>query len=332
MKKANNKKNAAVLDSGKFKCTGCGKAYIAQRGNFPASNSKLYAANNGYITICRDCVEQYYQELLKVCSGDEKRALEHSCNTFDWYYSPDAFDMTDKTPAGCSRVSVYPAKMNMRQIKDKGVRYLDTVKDNALRISNESEISSGGKIPAKFIKFFGFGYSDEEYKFLKEQYEDWTERHECQTKVQEEIFKALCVSQLNIQRAQRSGNTKEVSDAMKTFQDLLGTANLKPNQKADNSLTEQHTFGTLIKEWEKEEPIGEPDPEWKDVDGIKKLVDTYFLGHLCNLLHVHNDKEAAYLEEMAKHTVKPPVYEEDADYGDTSILDKYSKRAAVDEG
>jgi hypothetical protein len=113
---------------------------------------------------------------------------------------------------------------------------------------------------------------------------------------------------------------------MKMFNDLLGAANLKPSQNSDNALIDQNTFGTLIRRIENERPICEPLEEWKDVDGIERYIDTYFLGHLCNLVHVKNDNSEKYLREMEKNTVTPPVYEGDLDTGANSILDKYSDK------
>ena len=104
---------------------------------------------------------------------------------------------------------------------------------------------------------------------------------------------------------------------------------MKPSQTNDNALADQNTFGTLIKKWETERPIGEPDEEWKDVDEIERYISTFFLGHLCNLVHVKNDYEELYREEMAKYTVTPPEYEED-DLGETSLLDKFSDKVTKD--
>ena len=123
-------------------------------------------------------------------------------------------------------------------------------------------------------------YSDEEYEYLESEYQSWTTRHECKTKAQEEIFKGLCIAQLTIRRARQNGTNKEFTDAIKTFQDLLGAANLKPSQTNDNALVEQNTFGTLIRRIENERPIREALPEWKDVDDIERYIDTYFLGHM----------------------------------------------------
>lgn len=323
-------------DGIKYKCSCCGKEYTAQKGNFPVTNSMLYEGNNGYLTICKSCVEKYYQQLVGVYSGNEEHALEHCCRLFDWFYSNDVVAMTKNISQGRSKVSVYPSKMNIKQVQDKGKTYLDTIRikhqqdDKIMDVEDiitpdETAESIGERASKDTIMFFGFGYNDEEYLFLEDQYADWTTRYECKTKAQEELFKSICIAQLTIQRAQRRGSTKEVTDAMKTFQDLLGTANLKPSQTNDNALADQNTFGTLIKKWETERPIAEADEEWKDVDGINKYINTFFLGHLCNLVHVENDYEEQYREEMAKYTVTPPVYEED-EMGETALLDKFSNK------
>jgi hypothetical protein len=325
---------------GIYKCSCCGKEYPTQKGNFPVSNSVLFAGNDGYITVCRDCVERYYLQMVGVYSGNEAHAIERCCQIFDWYYNDAAVAMTKNASMGYSRISMYPGKANLTQIKQKGTTYVDTLKDrqNAKIMSAEDikpipQVSEEDNdteeaihsIPEETIRFFGFGYTSDEYEYLEDQYEDWCARYECKTKAQEELFKSLCIAQLTIQKAQKKGTTKDVNDAMRTFQDLLGTANLKPSQTNDNALTEQNTFGTLIKKWENDKPISEPEEEWKDVDGIEKYIDTFFLGHLCNLVHVKNDKEASYRAEMEKYTVKPPVYEED-DLGETSLLDKFSDK------
>ncbi len=69
-----------------------------------------------------------------------------------------------------------------------------------------------------------------------------------------------------------------------------------------------------------------PEPEWEDVDGIKRYIDTWFLGHLCNNVHITNDCEEQYRREMEKYTVKPPEYDGDDDALDLSLLEKFSNK------
>lgn len=322
-----------------YKCSCCGKEYTTQRGNFLASKSILFQGNNGYITICRECAERYYLQLIGYYSGNEEHALERCCQLFDWYYNTDISAMVKGKMSlnSAGALAQYVARMNMSNFKNKGSTYLDTVKDKAesekvidvedvKQIEEEDGDKQVENVSVDTIKFFGYGYTGDEYEYLEEQYGDWCARYECKTKAQEELFKSLCVAQLNIQRAQKRGSTKDVNDAMKMFQDLLGTANIKPNQANDNILADQNTFGTLIKKWENERPISEPAEEWKDVDKIHEYIDTYFLGHLCNLVHVKNDKEEAYRREMERYTVRPPAYEADEFNGGTALLDKFSNK------
>ena len=348
IERANNKSNAQknidpsvkiklsdLAEECGYTCTCCGKRYKTQRGNFLTSNSILYAGNNGYVTVCRDCVDTYYNQLIGFYSGNEEHAIEHCCWIFDWYYTPELAAATTKGANTRTRVQIYPSKMGLA----KGVSrptYLDTIKRNNFsnRIMSEEDVVEEVKdgdasevfADKETIDFFGYGYTNDEYNFLQAQYDDWTARHECQSKAQEEIFKNIAVAQLVCQRAQTRGSVKEITDSVKMLQDLLSSANLKPSQNNDSKLIEQNTFGTFIKKIENEKPIGRPSQEWEDVDGVKKYIDTFFFGHLCNALHVENDYEAQYREEMEKYTAKPPVYEEDEEVGETSLLDKYSNK------
>ena len=157
---------------------------------------------------------------------------------------------------------------------------------------------------------FGDGYTSLLLEYLQRQYADWTRRHVRQTKAQEELFKNICIVQLEIRDATQAG--RSTKDAMKTLQDLMDSANIKPKQQTDNSLVEQNTFGTLIQRWEQEKPIPEPSPEWRDVDNIGQYITVWFQGHLSKMFGFKNDDAAQYEEEVAKYTVEPPYYGDDS--------------------
>nr|DAK65654.1 MAG TPA: hypothetical protein [Caudoviricetes sp.] len=298
-----------------YYCCACGKAYKKQDSNFCKSLSPLFANNNGYVHICKKCTDKYYYNLVDLFSGNEEKAMNRICQLFDWYYSDEIFAATRKISADRSRVCAYPSKMNLPQYRTQDKCYIDTIRDresvtlDSTDDINEARNSGELKVAKKTINFFGLGYTPEQYRFLQDQYDDWTHRHECRTKSQEEVFKNLCIAQLNIQIAQQTGG--KVKDAMDSFQNLLGTANLKPCQTNENALADQNTFGTLIKKWENEKPISEPDPEWKDVDGIVRYIHIYFLGHLCKMMGIKNSYSRMYDEEMEKYHVEKPEYEGD---------------------
>lgn len=318
-------------DHNKYFCTCCGKGYKTAVGNFMASFSPLFAANGGYVNICKSCLDVYYKQLVDAFNGNEEQAIDRICQIFDWYYSPLASDMTLKrSTASASRISFYPSAMNTKQIRGKGLVYLDTLKERSITdgvILDASDISkmlprkteenaerglkeepkkiTSDDVSEDIIRFWGYGYKPSDYLFLQSQFDDWRARNECKTKAQEELFKMLCVAQLNVQIAQRDGG--KVADAMDVFQRLLGSANLKPTQTNDNVFADTQTFGTLIQKWEEKKPIPEPEPEFKDVDGIMKYITVWFTGHLSKALGIKNDSAKEYEEELKKYTVKKPT-------------------------
>ena len=295
-----------------YKCCTCGKKYTKQSGNFSYSQSPLYKGNNSFLPICNNCLEnlvEQYTELL----GSQNEAIKRVCLHWAIYFSESLLNSTKKIDANRSRIKNYVKNCNLFQnagktydtyLKEINSERIDTINDLE-ELKQDKEI----KVSQKTIKFFGLGYTPEQYRFLQDQYDDWTHRHECRTKSQEEVFKNLCIAQLNIQIAQQTGG--KVKDAMDSFQNLLGTANLKPCQTNENALADQNTFGTLIKKWENEKPISEPDPEWKDVDGIARYIHIYFLGHLCKMMGIKNSYSRMYDEEMEKYRVEKPEYEGD---------------------
>ena len=295
-----------------YKCCTCGKKYTKQSGNFSYSQSPLYKGNNSFLPICNNCLEnlvEQYTELL----GSQNEAIKRVCLHWDIYFSESLLNSTKKIDVNRSRIKCYVKNCNLQQnagktfdtyLKEINSERIDTINDLE-ELKQDKEI----KVNQKTIKFFGLGYTPEQYRFLQDQYDDWTHRHECRTKSQEEVFKNLCIAQLNIQIAQQTGG--KVKDAMDSFQNLLGTANLKPCQTNENALADQNTFGTLIKKWENEKPISEPDPEWKDVDGIARYIHIYFLGHLCKMMGIKNSYSRMYDEEMEKYRVEKPEYEGD---------------------
>lgn len=194
-----------------------------------------------------------------------------------------------------------------------------TWKDSSYTATDEDlddEDSEGvAKISPRTVKNgrkrFGAGYSDEEYQFLENEYQEWITRYECNTKAQEEIFERLSMKKLEIHKATLDGAATDKLDA--TYQQLLTTANITPKQSASSNVTDAQTFGTLIQKFEETRPLPEIDPDLKDVDGIGLLIDVFFKGHLSKMFGLKNAFANIYEKYMKKYTVEPPKYEEEED-------------------
>ena len=300
----------------KYKCTTCGSSWDSQKGHFSMSKSLVYQANNGYITMCNSCRDEYYRQLCLLYKGNEIKAIRHMCMQFGWFFHEDAVVASRQISSDRSRIGHYLAKKNLGQTSSVGTTDIDTIKHEFEErkgdvIETLDDVKNDKKTKLKTVKFFGTGFSDDDYQYLQEQYEDWTTRHECKTKAQEEVFKRICFKQLEILKATRNGeNTKDLDY---TYQQLLDTANLKPKQTNMDALAEDRTFGQLIRIWENEKPIPEPDEEFRDVDGIGRYISIFFLGHLAKMVGIKNKFSRMYEEEMNKYTVTKPEYEEDTE-------------------
>lgn len=337
-------------DAVEYQCCCCGQIYDEQQFNFLTTSSPMFNANGGYLPFCTECLVKYYSNIvLPAVDGDIARAIEVLCGICDWYWHDDIMSVVEKINAGYIAQGsdippfiTYSQRRNMTQHKKLGTTYLDTVRqrwNDSRAIKSIDDLNTDPNDPhlrreavaAEDVWFFGPGYTPEQYRYLREQYTDWCERYDCQSKAQEEIFKSLAIAQLNVQIAQQEGNQKKTTEAMKTLQELMDTAKIKPKQKTDAALVEQNTFGTLIQKWENEEPIPEPREEWKDVDKIKKYVGAYFLGHLCKVFDIDNEWSQLYEEEISAHTVQPPRYEQ-SDESTSAFDDKFKEMRGVRRG
>ena len=294
-----------------YKCPCCATSYVKLDDNFPASQSELYAGWNYHLPICKKCLDKMFEHYTEVYGNDEDAAIRRICEKYDIYYNVSLLNASRKITKNRSRIHTYISKANLVQYKGKTY---DTTLDEERKddvIETLDDVKDAKKAKLKTVKFFGTGFSDDDYQYLQEQYDDWTTRHECKTKAQEEVFKRICFKQLEILKATRNGeNTKDLDY---TYQQLLDTANLKPKQTNMDALAEDRTFGQLIKIWENEKPVPEPDPEFKDVDGIGRYISVFFLGHLAKMVGIKNKFSRMYDEEMAKYTVEKPEYEEDTE-------------------
>lgn len=196
--------------------------------------------------------------------------------------------------------------------KYKDMTFVDSDVFNTKRA--ESKISPLGDMLsneelAELEHIFGEGYESKDYAYLKYEFEDYCARYVVDSKAMELLIREIVLTQLEIRITRASRG--DVKALQKTLQDLLTSANLKPMQETGSSSVDQESFGTLIKKWENERPIPEPAPEWKDVDNIRKYIETYFMGHMARLLGKKNSKEEEYWEELGKNTITPPKDEDE---------------------
>ena len=316
----------SILKVSEIYCLCCGEKKDID--TYYTSDSLQYRAY-GRIPYCKDCIDKMYQGYLDEFNrlqytNCEKRAVQRLCMVLDLYYSDEMYNtaFSDHQKAvvkfdnkDLKFITYYMKNVKMYQYRKRN--YNTTINDEYKQMKNDQKTMSmfngndekQQEVVSKAVKFFGRGLSDDEYLFLQNEYEDWTSRHECQTKAQEELIKQICFTQLALFKSVRSGEDSKAKDLNTTLMKQMDAAKLQPKQNKGETVAETQTFGTLIEEWEAHDPIPEVDEELKDVDKIGLFLDVFFRGHLAKMMGLKNGVSKYYDEYMKQFTVnKPSAY------------------------
>ena len=330
----NQNKKSVISSKDKFTCFYCEREYVET--NFYNSNSEFYSYI-GKIPYCKQCIERFYQQYFdrytnEGCLTPEKKAVQRLCMALDIYYRDDVFtsamNKIKTSGMNISPMYQYMKMIHLSQYNRKKETYENTITEaeqENFAMASISDLSSEITVDQKTIDFFGTGFNDEDYKFLKREYDDWTARHECNTKAQEEVIKDICFNRLQNLKALRRG--EDTKDITASFQKMLDAGKLQPKQNAGDATADNQTFGTLIDKWENERPLPEIDEELRDVDKIGVYIDTFFKGHLAKMMGLKNGLSNLYNKFMKKYTVEKPEYDNDensealfdAIFGNTSL-------------
>lgn len=316
----------SILKVSEIYCLCCGEKKDID--TYYTSDSLQYRAY-GRIPYCKDCIDKMYQGYLDEFNrlqytNCEKRAVQRLCMVLDLYYSDEMYNtaFSDHQKAvvkfdnkDLKFITYYMKNVKMYQYRKRN--YNTTINDEYKQMKDDQKTMSmfngndekQQEVVSKAVKFFGRGLSDDEYLFLQNEYEDWTSRHECQTKAQEELIKQICFTQLALFKSVRSGEDSKAKDLNTTLMKQMDAAKLQPKQNKGETVAETQTFGTLIEEWETHDPIPEVDEELKDVDKIGLFLDVFFRGHLAKMMGLKNGVSKYYDEYMKQFTVnKPSAY------------------------
>ena len=299
-------------------CFYCGKEYVET--NYYNSNSELYS-NIGKIPYCKQCIEKFYQQYFdrytnEGCLTPEKKAVQRLCMIFDIYYRDDVFNSSmnkiKESNMNISPMGQYMKTIQLSQYNRNKETYENTITEaeqESFAMSSLTDMSEEITVDQKTVNFFGSGFTNEDYIFLKREYEDWTARHECKTKAHEENFKDICFNRLQNLKALRRG--EDTKDIAASFQKMLDSGKLQPKQNSGDTTADNQTFGTLIDKWENTRPLPEIDEELKDVDKIAWYIDVFFKGHLSKMMGLKNGLSNLYTKFMKKYTVKKPEYSDE---------------------
>ena len=321
------------VNAGSILCTRCGKAYPVRRGNFSVSYGAVYKGVQT-LHICKECMTEMYKAYL--AKADEpKQAVRQMCRKLDLYWSEDVFNTVEKLNTTRNLFHSYLTKINT--VKYAGRCYDDSLEEEGSlwsfgkcgnRVEEEPEQVSKNEadeqseesveIPKDWELFWGSGYSYDTYERLEELLEynlnEWkVERDDLEFGTRLLIVQ-LCTAQLDIAKKRAAGQFPK--DEIAAVQSIMAGLNLKPAQKKaedGDSKINNTPLGVWARRLEFERPIPEPDPEFKDTDGIIKYITTWFFGHAAKMLGKKNIYSKLYDEAMKDYRIQKPELDDEDD-------------------
>lgn len=293
------------LQSGKLlRCNCCGEFYR------PTEFYVHHDYQVGFFPICKQC-------LLEMATDDDpknKRRVDNRdktirvFNMLNWPFVEEMYqnclnDITNNniTRGATAYQQLLSAVSSLPQFRK--MQFADSSFGNGDSDAFGNEIEPTKKARKEIRKIFGYGYSESDYLFLQDQYDDFRARTQVDSKSQEVYVTQICLQLLEIDKDRKAG--KDVTKKMAALDQFMASAKLQPKQNVGNAANDSLTFSEMIEKWEMNKPIPEPDPEFKDVDGIWHLVKTWF-GWICKALGIKNVYSQDYEREVEKYAVQPP--------------------------
>lgn len=264
-----NKKPSKPL----YQCTCCGRKYTAQVKNFMKTQSAFWQANDGYVTVCNECVEKMLIQYTKSL-GSEIEAIKRIALHFDLFVSSTLLNTKDK---GIGRLGKYVKGLNLGQYAGKTYdTYLDSVNKDLVSYNT---IGTDTPLTKEQIERWGTKtYDLDEISILEEHYQYLKKCNPNVDNNQEIFIKDLCNINLFKIKAIKLNDVKRLNECNKDYRETFKMAGLKTIVETDDS--KNATLGMTMAMIEQYCPAEYYKNQrlYRDFDGIgkahKRLVKT----------------------------------------------------------
>lgn len=277
----------------------CGKTTVSIEKNFYAVKDTIYFPD-GRLPICKDCCYKSWEEGGVPAFLDTLRALNKPLIE-DWFiqskgdyklYIKNMQSLWDrKGELAFTDSTMFADSKAVLEKKNKAVN---------LEELTEEEIKD-------LQEYWGIGYTEDQYIWLTAEFAKYGFEGDKLTPSLETVISEICLTQLDIRIRRSKG--QDVDKQIKMLNDLMASAGIKPTQESGTGNAELDAYAKWIRHIEDDRPIAKPNPEWEDVDGIRKAIVTFFLHPWATLWN--KQKESPYYEEAKEHLEQYTVYPRD---------------------
>lgn len=285
-------------------CVQCNLTTVSIDKNFYATKNNYYFPD-GRISVCKQCLykkweEEGFDSFLETMQMIDKPVFE------------DKFEM-----AGGNYKKYVTQISSLTWGKDK--TFIDSTLFSAPKfMSKRKEEERENELILKELtleeykelqEYWGAGKEEDEYIWLTAEFSRYIQDPSKVTPTFEDIIQEMCLNRLDMRKKRDAG--QDISKESKLFTDLMTAAGIKPTQENGTGNAELDAFSKLIDKLENTRPVSDPDPKWKDKDGIRNMLVSFFLHPWARLWN--KEKESPYYEEakktLDKFTVKPIDYD-----------------------
>jgi hypothetical protein len=245
---------------------------------------------NGKFSICKECINLIFDGFMKTSGNSISESIYKTCRTVNVLYSEKVVEslklhLSKNEEKGRSYEPFGLYKSHLGKYLSLNKSILGIFEENVvfMKPENEKELEFESEDFKEYLKkFWGDSLLREDYEYLESELARWKKTHSCQNAAEETLLREICFNNLEIRKARTEG--KETGTLVKKLQELMKTANLANQSASGNS--QQETFGLWIKEIEQTTPAEwwEDHQIFKDVDGVIKYIENYFVRAIRNFI------------------------------------------------
>ncbi|MFJ8247303.1 hypothetical protein [Peribacillus asahii] len=272
----------ARIPSEKKTCLKCGNDYAVS--SFYSHRNPLLHERFGF---CKKCVKGNVDL-------NDMETLYNFLRTMDIPYLKEFWKQAND--ADTETIGTYLKNLNsLRQNKELRFRDSDDItgktnKAELLDIDTEFELTDD------IVKKWGRNLEVEDYIFLEEEFENLG-GDQAEDTLQERLFKNMAKTQWMANKAYEEGDHNKYEKMMKTLSTQMQDANIKPVQvKSSAEESGLKSWGEWVKMIEETEPISEQQEEFKDVDGIYKYIERWFIVQIRRVFGKIKDEDIVKLD------------------------------------
>jgi hypothetical protein len=254
--------------------------------------------SNGYMSICRQCLNELFDKLY-ASEGSYEKATLRLCRMINLKFSESAIQATlkqietykERGTESKGFFTLYKGKLyTTSKTSNRIDSTIDLTYDEVTHINvNKNELNDAAFDGAgKDLKdFWGNNFEEADYIWLEKELAEWEGKHDIRTKSEESLLQLIILKRFDIRKAREEG--RDTTALEKSYQGLLDTSALSPKlSTAANSGENFDTFGLWIADIEKNEPAQwlETDgkPFYKDVDDVEGYFQRFFVRPLKNFI------------------------------------------------